>query len=599
MENTAPKKKHTILKWVLGIIITIVLLAGAAAWYLNEKWKPLLTTAIENSIIDATDSLYRVKFSNIQVNILSGGVIVDSIEITPDLRIYKKLIQKRVAPENLFSLSVSKLSLKQVNPLKVYKERKLAIENITIQDPSLSIFYTKLPNKLQKPEDHRTPYERLKSVLHELKIGSIFLNDVKFKYVDQSLIKTKTTFLDRMNIRINDILIDSLSQNDSVRIFNAKDIIAEISDYDFATPDSMYHMRIKHAFVSTLKKQLIVSGAGLIPRYTDMVFSRQFEKQHERYRLKFDSILVNNLDFNQLIDNRTVKSNKITIKNGELAVFLNREKPIKGIDKGKNFPHLALQKVPWDIIVDTTEIKNINVSYTEYNPKTDAKGTVYFNGLKGRIFNVTNDSASLSNKNIANAYLETMLMGKGKINIHIAFNLIDPKGAFSYDGSLGSMPTSAINSITIPLAMVKTSSGQVHSMDFNIKGNIDGAGGTLTLKYDDLNVILMKKDETENFKKMGLISLFANALLVDNANPKRNKPLKVAHPYYARPADGSFFNLMWKTVFQGLKESVGITKEKEAKLTQRAANFKDAKADRERRKQERIKRREERQNKKP
>ncbi|MEO5912328.1 MAG: hypothetical protein ABIP95_15685 [Pelobium sp.] len=594
MENTSPKKKHTLLKWVLGIIITIVLLAGATAWYLNEKWKPLLTTEIENSIIDATDSLYRVKFTKIQVNILSGGVIVDSVEITPDLRIYKKLIDKRIAPENLFSINLSKLSLKQVNPLKVYRERKLVIENITIQDPSLSIFYTKLPNKLKKAPDNRTPYQKLKSVLDELKIGSIFLNDVKFKYVDQSLKKTKTTFLDRMNIRINDILIDSISQNDSTRIFNAKDIIAEISDYDFATPDSMYHLHLKHAFISTLKKQLIISGAGLIPRYTDMAFSRQFEKQQESYRLTFDSIMVDNLNFNNLIDSRTVKSDKITIKNGELAVFLNREKPVKNIDKGKNFPHLALQRVPWDIIVDTTVIKNINVSYSEYNPKTEAKGTIHFNGLKGTIFNVTNDSASLSNKNIANAYLETMLMGKGKINVHIAFNLSDPKGGFSYDGKLGSMPTSAINSITIPLAMVKTSSGQVHGMDFNIKGNVDGAGGTLTLRYDDLNVILMKKDEAENFKKMGLISLFANALLVNNANPKGNNPLTVAHPYYARPPEGSFFNLMWKTIFQGLKQSIGISKDKEAKLTKRAENFKDAKAARERRKQERQKRREER-----
>ncbi len=248
----------------------------------------------------------------------------------------------------------------------------------------------------------------------------------------------------------------------------------------------------------------------------------------------------------------------------------------------------------WDIIADTVVIKNVNVAYTEYNPKTDGRGTVYFNGLKGRIFNVTNDSVSLIENHYANAYVEAYLMGKGKLNVHLAFNLTDPLGGFSYDGSLGTMETSAINSLSKPLAMVATSSGKVNSMTFDIKGNVKGASGTLVLKYEDLNIVLMKKDERENFKKMGLISLFANALLVDNANPKGNGPLKVAHPSYARPHDGSFFNLMWKTVFEGLKESVGITKEKENKLKERAANFKDAKAEREQRKIERQKRREER-----
>jgi hypothetical protein len=116
----------------------------------------------------------------------------------------------------------------------------------------------------------------------------------------------------------------------------------------------------------------------------------------------------------------------------------------------------------------------------------------------------------------------------------------------------------------------------------------------MTLKYQDLKISLMKKDDGEKVKKLGLISFFANALLVNNGNPNGKEPLIVAHPYYKRPNESSFFNLMWKSVFEGLKESVGISKEKEDKLKARADNFKDAKADREKRREERIKRREER-----
>ncbi len=315
-EDQKPAKKHKLLKWFAGVTGFLILIAVGAAWYLNNHWKPLLTSLLQNTVTDATDSLYHIKFSNIQVNILSGGVILDSIEIAPDSVIYQKLIRQGDAPENLISLKLAKLSLKNVKPLKVYWKRKLDIKNITIQDPVLSVYYTKLKNQKEKPEDDRSPYERIKSALNELKIGSLFLTDVKFKYVDKSYKKPKITAFDQMNIRLNDILIDSASQYDTTRIFSTKDVIAEISDYTYATSDSMYHIHIKHAYVTTQKKQLIISGVGLIPRYGEIAFSKQFERQQERYKLSFDSVSVNNINFNDLLKSRTILTKNLEIKNG-------------------------------------------------------------------------------------------------------------------------------------------------------------------------------------------------------------------------------------------------------------------------------------------
>lgn len=589
MDDIKPPKKRTkVIKWIASILLVILLILIGVAWYINSQWKPLLTAAIKNTTIEATDSLYKVDFANITINILTGGVKIDSIKITPNLDIYQKLIAKGVAPENLIDLSVNQLSLKKVNPLKVYRYKKLDVGAIVIDAPSLTVMYTKLTGQRIKKEDHRTAYERIQKLLKELKIASIFLADVKFKYVDYTYKKPKVTAIDKVNIRLNDILVNATSAIDSTRIFTAKDVIAEVSDYKFATPDSVYFVNIKHFVVSTLKKEIVVAGVGLLPRFNDIAFSNQFEKQQERYKILFDSVTASNINFNELLERRTINTSNVKLMNGQMSIFLNREKPKRMDDKGQNFPHLALQRVPWDIIADTVILKNIKINYTEYNPKTSLKGTIFFDDLNGRIFNVTNDSATLSKKQFTNAYVQTYLMGRGKIDMHIKFDLTDPLGAFTYKGSLGEMQTGAINSLTKPMAMVMTSSGKINSLDFDMRGNLKGAGGKVVLKYDDLNVILMKQDERENFKKMGLISLFANALLLERANPSRNKPLRVANIYYSRPNEASFFNLMWKAIFAGLKVSVGITEEKEARLMKRAENFKEAKQSREKRKQQRL-----------
>ena len=494
-QTTTPKKKHRVLKWVIAIIGLLVLLAGGVAYYINLKWKPLLTTAIQDALIDASDSLYTVKFSDIQVNVLSGSAVVDSIEITPNLVVYEKMKASGTAPENIFSLKVFKLSLKNVKPLKVYQLKKLDINNITIQNPELTVYYTKLTNQIQKKDDNRTPYERIKKSLKELKIASIFLTDVKFKYVDQSYKKPKITAFDQMNIRLNDILVDSLSNLDSTRIFSTKDIIAEINNYSYPTADSMYRININHAYVSSQKRQLSISGIELLPRLDEMAFASHFKRQQERYKLSFDSVLLSNINFHQLIERRRLKSSNVTLSNGNLEVFLNRSKPPKTIDKGVNFPNLALQRLNWDILADTVVIKSTNIAYTEYNPKTDSKGKVYFKDLNGRIFHVTNDSTFLKKNHTADAYLQTYIMGKGKIDVHIAFNLVDKKGAFSYDGTLGPMNLTVLNPLTKPLAMLTTKSGEVQGMEFNIKGNVDGAKGKLILRYTDLNIAILKKDD--------------------------------------------------------------------------------------------------------
>jgi hypothetical protein len=587
-----PKRKRTIFKWIAFIVLFFLLIITATGWYLNKQWRPILKEVISNTLIDASDSLYQVKYSNINVNIVTGNVVVDSLELIPNLNVYQKLINKGIAPENLVALKVLKLSLKRINPLKIYKERKLDIKNITIQNPELSVFYTKLKKQAKKPEDHRTAYQRLKKTLAAIKIGSIFLIDVKFKYIDQSLKKTKTTYLNKLNIRLNDILVDSLSQFDEERIFSTKDIIAEISDYTFATPDSMYKLNIKHALVSSRNMKLNLEGVGLIPRFENVAFSNQFKKQEERYKLTFDSVIVNHLDFIKLLDERTVKTNHLSLVNGALAVYLNRSKPPKTIDKGKNFPHLALKRVSWNIIADTVTIKSTNISYTEFNPKTSQNGTLHLKNLSGRIYNVTNDSASLAKNSYADAYTTTYIMGKGKLNTHIKFNLADNKGGFSINGDMGYMQSSVLNSLTKPLAKLATTSGNINSLTFDLKGNVNGAGGTLTLKYDDLKIAIMKQDEEDKMKKSGIVSILANALLVNNANPKRNDPLIIAKPYYKRPPEGSFFNLLWKTVFEGLKQSIGLSEEKQAKLTKRANDFKESRYKREQRKLERQKQRE-------
>jgi hypothetical protein len=67
---------------------------------------------------------------------------------------------------------------------------------------------------------------------------------------------------------------------------------------------------------------------------------------------------------------------------------------------------------------------------------------------------------------------------------------------------------------------------------------------------------LKRDDDTKEIKKKGLTSFIAN-VIVKNDNPK-NGDLRTVDPKYDRDIHKSFFNLVWKTIFTGMKKTVGV-----------------------------------------
>src|SRR5699024_384271 len=125
----------------------------------------------------------------------------------------------------------------------------------------------------------------------------------------------------------------------------------------------------------------------------------------------------------------------------------------------------------------------------------------------------------------------------------------------------------ALNPATQPLGLLKIKSGRIHSLDYNFKANDAGAGGTVGMKYDRLGIsVLSKNEQTQSLKKRTLISLAANLLLINENNITDNNTIQETTVHYKRDKERTIFTLMWKSIFQGVKELVGIDPKTEKKL---------------------------------
>lgn len=552
-----PKKKRSVKKiawWVGGVLLVLLVLLGGAAIYLGQKWKPLVSEKLKAGVADASNKLYRIDFKDIHLNLLSGSAVLDSITLVPDTNVYNQLKLQKKAPTHLFRIKLAHLKLSRVGILTAYFSQKIKMNSIILDNPSIDMIYHKVA-KRETSKDDRTLYQQISKSIKLIKIGSIKVVDADFDYYNGP---KKLNAIKHLTINVKDILVDSLADQDTTRVFYTKDIGFNLKGYQSVTKDKMYTLKLDTLEGSISRKTLKVRGFKVIPMYPELEFSRQYKEQKDRYDLSFKEINLSGVDFVGLNSDGELHVKRLELGPAKVAVFMNRELPPPNFDKGRNYPHVALKRLPIQTLVDTLSVNKIDVAYTEYNPQAREKGTVRLENLTGNILNVTNDSTRLLNHGHAFADLTTYVMGKGKMNVKIDFDLKASDAAFSYTGTVGPFNLQVLNPLSKSLGLIEIESGNVQKVDFAVNANVRRSSGSLHFYYTDLKVNLLKKGDDGEKKERGLLSFLANTLLIKNDNPTKGEAVRTAKIAQERVPQASFFNLMWKSVFLGMRETVGI-----------------------------------------
>ncbi|RZJ75124.1 MAG: hypothetical protein EOO47_20155 [Flavobacterium sp.] len=125
----ADKARRKILfKWILCILLFVALIVVSVSWYLSAKLKPIIQKELKELVLKSTKGLYKVEFSDLHTNLITGSATLVDINIAPDTVIYKQLIAEQKAPNNLYYIKLKKLSIKNFKPLTVYFDKKVDVK---------------------------------------------------------------------------------------------------------------------------------------------------------------------------------------------------------------------------------------------------------------------------------------------------------------------------------------------------------------------------------------------------------------------------------------------------------------------------------------
>ncbi|MDB5030405.1 hypothetical protein [Mucilaginibacter sp.] len=601
--ETATKK--TIRTWPI-VVLTMILLLSLAVWYFyrhylaDNRWKPLLQAQLKELVLRSSDSLYHIEYSDFDLNITSGNATLSDFKLVPDTLVYQKLVAAKKAPDNLFILSVKKLSIKNVGARKAYQEKILNINNISIDNPSLTIINKRYDfNDTVKVGKPKTPYQLIKKIFKQLRIDSVSLKDISVNYINQSNPVTKQTALKHLDINISNVMIDSLSALDSTRFYYTKSVEVILHNYKIATPDSLYNAELKQIYFSTAKREIILDQVTFLPRYNRNEFYRRMGTSGDIFTLKFKKITIVDIDLQRFLRDQKLYAGIMNVSNANVQIYSNNAYKGKKSIKTGHDPHQSLQRVALDMKLSRLNIAHTDIIYSETDATTGQTGVITFNNTSGAIVNVTNDARAKKKNPFMVARIKTHFMKTAPLQVNFKFNLNAKNGAFNYSGTLGKFDGRILNKLVKPLALVQVQSADVERLDFNVDANNYNGKGHLEFYYKNLKVQLLKKvNGRAELQTQGFISKVANTLIIEKDNPDKKGVFRPGPINLKREPTASFFSFLYKGLLDGLKPSVGFDKKTENKVNKIVAKvstvvdkFNKFKADRKQRKVERQTRR--------
>ena len=522
--------------------------------------RPAIIAKIQQLVKDGSDGLYNLSIQKIDPDLLSSKLdVIDGI-IAVDTATMQRLDASKKLPDDVFHINFHSLHIDGIGINDMLSKKNIDIKGAYLDDPVIHIYHkARSYNKeANKKNDSLTLYQRLTGELEKIIIGSITIKHGTLFIHDGGHNNHPTKFND-ITIKMNDILIDSSTQYDNKRFLFAKHALIETTNYSFATPDSLYFVKLGNLSLVGEKHEVTISNAELKPRGSRQEFVKKLTTRDEMYHVVIPKIIFSGLNWWQLINKEKIISDKADIYGGTVSVYSDLTIPKDDAVPLNHFPHQLVMMIPQPVSVSELRFHDLKVFFTQYNPETRSMGKVTFNNINGVARHITNIPAEIKRSPFTSLSAKGLFMNKVPLTVSLKFDLSKVKtGQFSGEVEMDTLDKNIVNPIAEPLGRFTLKRGQMQQGIVHVDGDNSNLHGAIKFYYNDLHITPLKSDSSNGqLKKAHLKSLLANSIYIKNENPQggelRNPDYMIVRDHHL-----NFVSYIWATIMTGILKTIGV-----------------------------------------
>ncbi len=449
-----------------------------------------------------------------------------------------------------FELHIPYLTLNGFDLDNAYRNDQFLFESIALEKPSFQL-YNNAKDSIKLNPFNVDFYPHVESFANVFASKSIKINEadlIIFKN-GQKKIQEKVTFA------LNNLRIDNKpsrgfmhSEAFSFKIPNLK---RQGKLYQFTLGDVTY---------SSENNRFVAHNILMTPNFSKEKHQKQIGFQSDYFKGKVDSICLEQPNIRLWVERDEIIGKYLTINGLNLDIYRDKRMPFDVSRRSKMLQDL-IKSAQYPFQIDSFKLINSTVSYTEKPAAGDAEGKVRFTNIEARVKPLSNIKSPVGR--VPDFLLDgtATLMDSCRLETHMQYLMSHPDNQFTVNGSLSPFHMQIINPVLEPLASISIRSGKVNRFQFTFSADRNRADGHLVFGYDDLKISVLES-KNGNTKEAKFASFMANSLLLRSKNP-RGKELLPEEINFQRDENRSVLNYWWKSVFSGIRNTLGIKDNKQ------------------------------------
>lgn len=553
MTPSPQKTRLTWRRWVAAVLAIGAVLLVAFFVFVNTLLEPILRDRLQVLIVQGSDSLYTYRLGDLRANFFGGSVEVHDLSIDLNVAKYNQLKAAKALPSLTMQVNLKRGYIKGVGVMSLLFAKKIKVNEIYSGDADV-----RLLRHLRNDKDTITKpplWKAIRPSIASIEINSIRLAGIKMLYKDLDTVTSAKLQFDTCNAVFKNIIIDSAAAADPNRIGFAKSIDMQFRDLKFRTADSTYKMKAEAINYSSDNKTFEVTAFKLQPTLKDKAdFYRGATQQQTMNVIEFGRMRLTNFRLDRFLNNNSVVADSVLFDDFTASMYNDRTLPPTAERKFRKDPHQKLLTAGVAIAINGVRMSNFNLAYTEKAKKTSAEGTVRLERMNITVSNVTNVVDRIYKNNVCTAVADGLIMGS-PLQAKFRFFLDSTDGQFAAEGAIKNLTAKQVNPLSESLANTTLQSFDLKGLQFNMQGDIFGATANVRMQYNNLFVVLRKKDEeTGVLSTKKFLTKIINKFTLQEQNPGPDGVERVANNVLqARVSNVSFFGFVWKTIYAGMQ----------------------------------------------
>ena len=257
------------------------------------------------------DSIHTLHAEFVTYSLKSAQIEAKNLDLEPNDNLLAKDRFQILVPE-------LRITSKDINDL--FQSKSIPIDSLIFKNAKIK-YWTGLKNlnSIQKSKDEFNLYELIKSEFSSVQIQNFKLENAQLMHFKARKDLNCQQDLKNININLENFLLDSVSNQDTSRIFYSKNIDFSASGYELTLGDNIHRMSIGAIDLSTGAKSVMVKNIQLYPI--------QAEKNKLSHRntieANCDSVRLDLFNFKKAFHQKRFVLQQISLFNPEVMLTQN------------------------------------------------------------------------------------------------------------------------------------------------------------------------------------------------------------------------------------------------------------------------------------